>query len=541
MDFLNCDSQTLYEKSVEFKNNNDYTNFIMYLTHAANLGNSLAIKTLFDDYQNDKNHLKQDLEISKPFYEKTNEYSYSLNYLGFISKDEDKKYEYWLKSYEEYGNPIAAFNLSQNKNINNNKKLMYLIYASEKGFGYASSILAIEFYDRDDKEKALTYSRLSVEQGYKEGLSVLASLYCLKKNYKMAAEIYQEGHNCGDINSTVGLAFCYYYGRGVQQDYEIVKNLLENIKDTYQASVLLGRMYLDGKAVTQDWDKAFYYFEIGEKYNILESMLDLADLLREPGGNYQMDYERAKNIYEKIISTRQDGYYKIMAYNELATMYSIGQIKADLDTRVSLTILNLEKSANLGSDEAKYRLGRLYYSGKDGIGVSVKQDYKEAKEMFESMENKKYAFTLLGEIYEFGKGCEINLMMARECYEKDIVLKGYCFNTLTNLINVYKKLGDQIDRDEVIEFLFENGEERYLKEVYNFTKEDIENHRIIRENRRLKLMILKKNEKFEFVEYHNFKDENDFLKNLAGSYCKDEYNEMMRSDEEKKNNKCVIM
>ncbi|MCJ7636220.1 MAG: hypothetical protein MUO21_01885, partial [Nitrososphaeraceae archaeon] len=49
---LTLSPQNLYDEALKFKSNQDYTNYHMYMMHAANLKFEPAVKELFDDYQN---------------------------------------------------------------------------------------------------------------------------------------------------------------------------------------------------------------------------------------------------------------------------------------------------------------------------------------------------------------------------------------------------------------------------------------------------------------------------------------------------------
>src|SRR5437868_13955588 len=96
--------EELWDKAIEFRNNEDYDNCYIYMTMSANYDDQLAKENIYIDDL----YLKQDHTKTFSFNEKTaysNEIknSYSLNYLGFMYKfglGVDKDYEKAIQLYE---------------------------------------------------------------------------------------------------------------------------------------------------------------------------------------------------------------------------------------------------------------------------------------------------------------------------------------------------------------------------------------------------------------------------------------------------------
>lgn len=104
----NMSGEDLYREALQFKLCEDYTRYSIYMVMSANKNYDLAIKHLFVDYTGDSVHLWQDHSLTKQFYEETQEYQFSQNYLGFmyyygigVQKDEEKAREYHRKCFGE--------------------------------------------------------------------------------------------------------------------------------------------------------------------------------------------------------------------------------------------------------------------------------------------------------------------------------------------------------------------------------------------------------------------------------------------------------
>ena len=102
--------EELYREAIQFKVDEDYTRYSIYMTMSANKEYCLAIQHLIEDYTGQAVHLWQNHNLTKYFYEETLDYKFSQNYLGFmyyyglgVSKDENKARDLHRKCF---GDPI---------------------------------------------------------------------------------------------------------------------------------------------------------------------------------------------------------------------------------------------------------------------------------------------------------------------------------------------------------------------------------------------------------------------------------------------------
>ena len=160
-EIINMSPDGLYTKAIEFKQLNDYNNYYIYMTMAANYDHPEAINCLETDYYAGINQ-KQDHNITFPFYEQTNNLSYSMNYLanmyqnGYgVEKNYDKAIDLYIRAIEKR-NPCAMNNLA----------FMY-----EHGNGV-----------KKDYRKAIELYMRAIEKGSKNSLLPLTCLYIHHKS-----------------------------------------------------------------------------------------------------------------------------------------------------------------------------------------------------------------------------------------------------------------------------------------------------------------------------------------------------------------------
>jgi len=211
---ISLSPKDLYDQGLIFKLKQDYNNYCMYMVMAANYDYDLAIQELFNDYQNNCHnsflHKKQDLKVTKPFYEMTQQYSYSLNYLGYILNN-DNSLEYYEKAGQIMKNPVAQCNLGchYEKQKDYDKAIMFFELSLEQGFGNSALMLGNIYQNKSEYELACKYYELALTKGCIQAYSHLGGMYYLglfyKQDYEKAAELFEMGHLKGDMSSTVHL------------------------------------------------------------------------------------------------------------------------------------------------------------------------------------------------------------------------------------------------------------------------------------------------------------------------------------------------
>ena len=75
--------EELYTKAIAFKESKDYDNYCIYMVMSANYDYKLAEDDLLKDYSGERLFMKQNLSKTIYFYEATEKYGYSANYLGY--------------------------------------------------------------------------------------------------------------------------------------------------------------------------------------------------------------------------------------------------------------------------------------------------------------------------------------------------------------------------------------------------------------------------------------------------------------------------
>ena len=175
-------------------------------------------------------------------------------------------------------------------------------------------------------EKAFEYFKKSMEMGSARGkYNVMLSYYYgegVDENVEMTYELIQELKE----NNFEGLteknviiikrteAKMFYYGdfvnRNYKKSFEIFKELVDKYNDKYSMGYLVA-LYFYGNGVEKDYEKAKAYAEILEKDGDLYSRAILGDMYYF-GKGVDVNYSLAKNYYEKSLDERYDAtYYRL--------------------------------------------------------------------------------------------------------------------------------------------------------------------------------------------------------------------------------------
>lgn len=271
---LSLDKETLYEKAIEFKNKIDHDNYIIYLTHSANLGYILAIRDLC------RNHCYGNYNNTRVFYEQTKTFGYSLFMLGYIYEflDINQAKEYYEKSIE-LENGIAAYHLGNMYcNSNGIDKAIQLYEISLKfGYGGGACKLADIYYVGScdvisNFDKAIQLYEIGIELGYGEAAFNLGQIYefnKLMKDYDKAIQLYKKSIELGDYSSISYLAsfydrIGYKYTHKIEIiDYFMQINSMDKLVFIYNLDELLQINNLTKEL------KSFYTQYTYDKYKII--------------------------------------------------------------------------------------------------------------------------------------------------------------------------------------------------------------------------------------------------------------------------------
>ena len=235
-EIINMPVDKLYSKAFEFKQINDYNNYYMYMTMAANHGHPETISCLIEDYYQDGN-LLQDHIVTFPFYEQTKNFSYSSNYLACMYRDGYGVEQNLQKAIEFYMHAIRKENIIA---------MHHLARIYKNGYGVEKNY-----------QKAIELYTLAIEKGREYSMNNLAkkNMYQnsdrLEQNYQKAIESYTRAIEKRRGSSMNNLAIMYENGNGVEQNYqkaiELYKQAIE--KESMHALKNLTTLYRDHQSL----------------------------------------------------------------------------------------------------------------------------------------------------------------------------------------------------------------------------------------------------------------------------------------------------
>ena len=246
--------------------------------------------------------------------------------------------------------------------------------------------------DREEYDQAfqLFINAQKIDDGYdgaEDDLSNIGYLiqngYGVRKNEQEAVKWYEKASRKGSLFGLNNLAICYYYGNGVEIDYnKAYKTYRQLAEDTdpssdaewgfvYQAQYMLGYMSENGEGVDPCMEDALYWYSLAaenehetaesrlkewEEY-LMEGLVEAANYFYE-GKEAEKDYETAFSLYKRVsenCSANNDTEKSDLAYAQysLGLMFEHGHgTEVDKATAKSWYI----KSANNGSELSKKRL-----------------------------------------------------------------------------------------------------------------------------------------------------------------------------------------
>ena len=213
-EIINMPMDKLYSKAIKFKQINDYNNYYIYMTMAANYNHSEAINCLMEDYYA-KENLKQDHMVTFSFYEQTNDLTYSMNYLANMYKNGNGVEQNYQKAIELY------------------------MRANEKGNVCAMNNLAFMYRNGNGVEqnyqKAIELYMRAIEKGNLTSMNNLAHMYQngngLDKNYQKAIELYKQAIEKGSTFALENLTRLYRKHKSLFNKKEIIDFFLAKYPD----------------------------------------------------------------------------------------------------------------------------------------------------------------------------------------------------------------------------------------------------------------------------------------------------------------------
>ena len=212
--------------------------------------------------------------------------------------------------------------------------------------------------------------------------------------------------------SKVFSAIMYFYGQGVEKEYNTTYNIVIN-SCIYESNIHpklsdviyeLGVIYLESSK-SKIKKKGIKLLEIASKIQNINAYATL-------GKMYVNGIEVKQNLKKGFILTKIASVKGHMnAQHDLGYMYCHGEgVEVDLSEAMRLWKL----SATQGNQDAQYELGWMYY---DGEGVEI--DYEEAIRLWKlsAIQGHQYAQYNLGDMYHEGKGVIQDLQEALRLFK----------------------------------------------------------------------------------------------------------------------------
>ena len=250
----------LYDQAQIFKQNQDYNNYIIYITKAANNGYPDAIDNIYkcDTYK------EQDYSVTIKFYEATVESSYSAHFLGYM-------YFIGLHVKKDLSKSLELFELAYKKGNGHSARNLALLYEAES-------------YVTQNYCRALELYEFSISKGVYESLMNLAYMYNnglgTKKNYVKSRELYELAIDKGYATALNHLGYMYEYGYGVIINYDRAIELYEKAIKAGDLSMIICLDDLYKKNIPINYNKIIKLHTLGLIKGNAYSINTLSQLLR---------------------------------------------------------------------------------------------------------------------------------------------------------------------------------------------------------------------------------------------------------------------
>ncbi|MCH2046682.1 MAG: hypothetical protein MK212_21390, partial [Saprospiraceae bacterium] len=285
----------------------------------------------------------------------------------------------FLEAFEQ-GNAVAAYNLSllysdeDHQMLNEADAAKFLKEAAKLGLADAQAELGKSLIE-DNRDAGLRWLELASNAGSEEASYTIAIYYDGQEDDVQAYKYFSKTKNSE-------IADAHYY---------------------------LGKYLLYGWGVQVDEKSAYFHAQKGADLGSKLALNLKAECL-EDGIGVESDPEEAFKIFATLAGEGMD----IATYN-LARCYKNG-IGVEADQ-------TLATKYYIDASELGYPYAHIYTGERLLIGNGIKKDFVKAKYYLEKarsveddLEYNMYAASLLGNIYLFGKGVEVDLEKAYELY-----------------------------------------------------------------------------------------------------------------------------
>lgn len=397
----------------------DINKALYWYKKAALKGNIFAQYSLgFIYYEGEE--VEQNLEYAFKWYKEAAEKGfapaeYALSYLYKNAEGCEKndiKAFYWLEEAADNDFEDAYYILGQsylegNSIIETNYKKAFFYLSkgvNKKDKNCLESLGDMYYwglYVKEDKEKAFSLYKDSIEEGNVSLYYKLGKLYEQEDNLEEALVNYYKGDANGDISSTQRLGVMYLNGEGVIEDKE---KGLEYIKKAVKVGDANSIYILGVALLKKDREKAKKY--LVEAYR--KGSYQAASVLAREGIK---DYLRHKEVNETellayVNSAMENGLPIGTYYYGVVNYYGIG-----IDKSREMAFLNFMEAAERGCDEAIITIANWYKHG-----IFLARDIEASIAWYEKAVERVNVQGILSliEIYEKGIGGKEDYLKAFE-------------------------------------------------------------------------------------------------------------------------------
>ncbi len=215
----------------------------------------------------------------------------------------------------------------------------------------------------------------------------------------------------------------------------------------------LGTLYLNGKGVPKNIDKALEYYLKALKKSPNEGFVlkNLGYIYQYGGSTIPIDFPKALSYYN---AAAKNGYTS-EAFRQMAAIYSLGN--SEVPRNYQTAFYYFQESAKLNDRLSLYFVGYLYASGK---GVSANS--KKALEYYQKAADRgePTAQFALAERYETGRDVSKDLKIALHYYHQSLLPESllklakiyYSEKDFAKAIHYYRKAADLQFKDAIIWF-----------------------------------------------------------------------------------------
>ncbi len=294
--------------------------------------------------------------------------------LGDFPEDNDRAL-HWFRKAAEQGHSGAQLRLAKvyysGEGDDENKERGFSLYERTVSTETAEQKFALaDKYDRglgdfpQDSGRALHWFRKAAEQGHAKAQQRLAKMYYngegVTENKERAFYWYEKGVSVETAEQKFALADKYDRGLGdFPQDSGRALHWFRKAAEQGHAKAQqrLAKMYYNGEGVTENKERAFYWYEKGVSVETAEQKFALADKYDRGLGDFPQDSGRALHWFRKAA---EQGHAK--AQQRLAKMYYNGE---GVTENKETGFYWYEKSLVQTTKEGKFTLGEMYYWGID--------------------------------------------------------------------------------------------------------------------------------------------------------------------------------